>query len=87
MFVDFNAVFYPENLLVNVRLTDICPCNDCTVNEEYRIKKLYGSIAERQYASLPEYCDTCRKRISWFTKCLQKLEWYERNDERLKPKG
>lgn len=83
-FVDFDAVFHPEKKWWNICLTDNSPCNDCAVNEEYKIKKLYGNIAERQYAQLPEYCSTCMKRLNWFIDCLAKLAWYEKQDERLK---
>lgn len=86
-FVDFNAVFFPEKKWANVRLSNNSPCNACHIYEEYKITALYGNIAERQYAQLPESCNTCIKRLNWFIDCLAKLKWYEDRDERLKNRG
>lgn len=84
MLSNFDAVFHPEKKQKNKRLTDSCPCDDCDTYKQYEIKALYGNIAERQYAELPESCDTCLKRTLWFMDCLQKLKWYEDKDETLK---
>ena len=84
MLCDFDAVFHPEKKWKNKRLTDSSPCKDCDTYKQYEMEALYGNIAERQYAELPESCDTCIKRTLWFMDCLQKLKWYENKDETLK---
>ena len=45
---------------------------------------MYGTIAERQYAELPESCNTCIPKLLWQMDCMSKLAWYEKNDPNLK---
>lgn len=84
MFVDFDKVFHPETKWKDKKLTDMCPCNICDTYKDYELKALYGNIAERQYAKLPESCTVCMKKLLWQIDCMNKLTWYENNDERLK---
>lgn len=86
MLVDFNKVFHPEIKWKNKRLTSNSPCNNCEVYKEYHDKALYGNFAERQYVSLLKSCKTCIPQITWQMDCINKLQWYEDNDENLKGK-
>ena len=77
-------LFIPEVNLINKKLTSTCPCDNCDTYKEYQMKSIYGDIAERQYAELPNICETCISRFDWLEDCLIKLKWYEENDKRLK---
>lgn len=81
----FDKAFKPWKKWQNVKLTDICPCSNCDTYKDYEIKALYGNIAERQYAELPDSCP-CVWKLTWQMECMEKLAWYEKNDERLKNK-
>lgn len=83
----FDEIFHPEKKLINKKLTSMCPCDSCDTYKEYKMKALYGTIAERQYAELPESCRVCIPKLNWEIDCMTKLRWYEDNDERLKKKG
>lgn len=83
-FVNFKNIFHPEKKWQNKRLTASCPCDECPTYKAYEEKALYGTIAERQYAELPESCDKCLEKLLWQMDCMQKLKWYEDHDETLK---
>lgn len=83
MFIDFNTVFHPEKKWMYKSLIKSSPCNDCATYKEYEHKAIFGTIAERQYAELPDSCDRCLKRLLWLNDCLEKLAWYERHDDYL----
>lgn len=82
--MNFNSVFHPEEKWKDKKLTELCPCNECKIYQEYDFISKMGSIAERQYTELPNSCKTCINKINWEIDCMQKLRWYENNDERLK---
>ena len=82
----FDMAFKPWKKWQDVKLMDICPCNNCVTYKEYEEKALYGNIAERHYAELPNSCP-CLDKLCWQIDCMQKLIWYEDNDERLKNKN
>lgn len=84
MFMDFDKIFHPELRWENRKLTDACPCRVCDIYKNYETKALYGSIAERQYAALPESCEFCMAKINWQTDCMTKFRWYEDHDKRLR---
>lgn len=79
----FDRIFHPEIKWQNVKLSDMCPCDNCETYKDYHDKALYGNIAERQYAELPDTCP-CMDKICWDMEVTEKFSWYERNDERLK---
>lgn len=81
----FDMAFKPWKKWQDVKLSDMCPCNNCVTYKEYEEIALYGNIAERQYAELPDSCP-CMDRLHWEMECLEKLKWYEDNDERFKRK-
>lgn len=82
--ISFDRVFHPEKKWENIKLTEHCPCNECDTYKEYEFISRIGSIAERQYAELPDSCRVCIKRLNWEIDCMQKLKWYENRDENLK---
>ena len=79
----FDRLFKPWTKWQNVRLTNLCPCNNCDTYKDYESKALYGNIAERQYAELPNSCP-CVEKLHWQMECMEKLKWYEDDDDRLK---
>ena len=81
----FARTFKPWMKFQNVNLSDICPCYNCDIYADYTERAVYGNIAERQYAELPDSCP-CIDKIHWQMECIEKLAWYEDNDERLKQK-
>lgn len=80
----FDDVFHPENKWKNIKLTDMCPCDECNTYKDYEFESTIGNIAERQYAELPESCRCCIHKIKWEIDCMNKLIWYENRDETLK---
>lgn len=84
MFVSFDEVFHPEKKWAYKKLSGNSPCNECEIYKEHEMKALYGTIAERQYAELPESCNTCIPKLNWQIDCMRKLAWYEKNDPNLK---
>lgn len=81
----FDMAFKPWKKWQDVKLSDANPCNVCSTYKDYEEVALYGNIAERQYAELPKGCP-CVYKLYWEMECLEKLKWYEDNDERLKKK-
>ena len=81
----FDMAFKPWKKWLDVKLSDVNPCSVCETYKDYEEMALYGSIAERQYAELPNSCP-CVYKLYWEMECLEKLKWYEDNDERLKQK-
>ena len=79
----FDMAFKPWKKWQTAKLSDMCPCNACDTYKDYEEIALYGNIAERQYAELPKSCP-CLYRLFWESECIEKLQWYEDNDERLK---
>lgn len=80
----FADVFRPERKWENKSIIKANPCKKCPTYADYEVKALYGTIAERQYAELPETCRTCLDKLKWQAECMSKLAWYEQNDPRLK---
>lgn len=76
-------IFRTKELWIDKKLTDSNPCDKCDIYRDCKTKALYGSIAERQYAELPESCNVCMDKLYWEIDCKRKLAWYENNDERL----
>lgn len=82
----FDMAFKPWKKWQDVKLMDMCPCNNCDTYKDYEAKAIYGTIAERQYAELPDSCP-CIDKLHWEMECFEKLKWYEDNDERLTQKN
>lgn len=66
MFVDFDAVFHPEEEWKNEIVSDQCPCSGCEEAEK--------GVDNPYYAS--DKC-ICREMVLWRIKALQKLYWLE----------
>lgn len=86
MQLNFNSIFHPEIEFENIKLTDLNPCRKCKVYKDYEERATYGTIAERQYACLPDSCRVCKDKLLWEIQCMDKLKWYEDNDQKLKKK-
>lgn len=84
MSINFDDIFHPEKRWKDKCLSDSNPCKECDVYKEYETKAIYGTIAERQCMEMPDSCYPCMKRLHWLVDCLDKLQWYENNDETLK---
>lgn len=84
MFADFNSVFHPEKKWGTICLSKNSPCLRCKNYLEYEDKAIYGNVAERQYAKLPDSCNVCAKYLIWLSDCIAKLEWYEKKDESIR---
>lgn len=80
----FNRTFKPWKKWQDVKLSDICPCATCKVHKElidrqYEVQMSVGLLEE--IIAPCKYCPDC---ISWKAECIEKLAWYEDNDERLR---
>lgn len=84
MFSDFNKVFHPEKQWQHKSLINERPCNYCDVQKEYIDNRYLYMMSEGSDQELAEKCKHCIQYINWNMDCIQKLKWYEENDERLK---
>ena len=80
----FERAFKPWNKWQDVKLTDICPCNTCVVNKELHARQYEIQMSSGLQEEISEPCKHCFDDISWKMECIEKLCWYEDNDERLK---
>jgi hypothetical protein len=87
MIIDFDKCVHPEVDFVDKKISTMSPCKRCKTYKEYEERALYGTIAERQYACLPDSCRFCTNRLLWEQTCLLKLAWYENNDAALNTKN
>lgn len=84
MLSNFDKIFHPELKWKDVCLTKNNPCLICEVYKPFRDTVLYGRPSEREFVQLPTACNSCPKKYQWLMDCLEKLEFYETNDFRLK---
>lgn len=84
MFSDFNKVFHPEKRWMHKSLIKERPCDYCKVQKEYINNRYLYMMSEGSDREIVEKCKHCIKHITWTMDCIQKLKWYEENDERLK---
>lgn len=86
MFSNFDATFRPWKKWQDKKLTAMNPCDKCEVHRDWLNRAIYGSPAEREDAvmTVPTECKGCVDKVIWQADCLQKLKWYEDQDERLK---
>lgn len=82
----FDDVFRPWKKLINRKISDECPCENCEVNKDlikYRYQVMMsGGLQEK----ITEPCEHCLKHTLWNIDVYTKLAWYENNDERFKKK-
>lgn len=82
----FDIVFKPWKKWQDIKLIDVCPCKTCEVNAEYINRRYEIMMSEGVDEDLVESCRHCMERVQWLMECVEKLSWYEDNDERLKHK-
>ena len=82
----FDMAFKPWKKWQDVKLTDICPCNNCEVNKKLIARQYEVQISDGLQEEITKPCEHCMDRVLWEMECLEKLKWYEDNDERLKHK-
>lgn len=79
----FDMAFKPWMKWQNVKLSDICPCNACEVSKELRARQYEVQMSGGLQEEITEPCGHCMDSILWKIECIEKLGWYEDNDERL----
>ena len=80
----FDMTFKPWKKWQNVKLSDICPCNTCEVNKELKARQYEVQMSGGLQEEIMQPCGHCMDVTLWRLECLEKLGWYEDNDERLK---
>lgn len=80
----FDMTFKPWKKWQNVKLSDICPCNTCKVNEEIKARQYEVMMSGGLQEEITEPCRHCTEATIWKMECIEKLGWYEDNDDRLK---
>lgn len=81
-----DMAFKPWKKWQDVKLSDICPCNTCEVNKELQARQYEVQMSGGLQEEITESCERCLDSLLWQMECIEKLEWYENNDERLKQK-
>ncbi len=81
---NFNRVFNPWLKWKNVKLSDICPCNTCEVSIELRKRQYEVQMSGGLQEEIMKPCEHCMDSTIWKMECLEKLHWYEDNDDNLK---
>ena len=83
----FDMVFKPWKKWRDVKLSDICPCNTCEVHKELIARQYEVQMSGGLLEEITEPCGHCMDSLLWKAECIEKLAWYEDNDERLKNKN
>lgn len=84
MLSKFDKIFRPWKKWENVKLTDECPCLKCDITKQRIDNCYYYMMSSGAEEELTEKCEHCIDKTIWTVDCLQKLQWYEDHDERLK---
>lgn len=80
----FSSIFKPWKKWQNVKLSDISPCNTCEVYKELISRQYEVQMSGGLQEEIMQPCEYCLDNILWKIECIEKLKWYEDNDERLK---
>lgn len=80
----FDKAFKPWKKWLNVKLSDVCPCITCEVNKELHARQYEVQMSGGLQEEITKPCERCMDSLLWKVDCLEKLGWYEDNDERLK---
>ena len=80
----FNRTFKPWNKFQDIKLSDISPCSTCEVHKELITRQYEVQMSGGLQEKITEPCENCLDARLWQMECVQKLGWYEDNDERLK---
>lgn len=84
---NFDRTFHPWKKWENVKLTDICPCYTCEVKKELKSRQYEVMMSGGLQEEITKPCKNCIDGTLWQMDCIEKLKWYEDNDERLKKDG
>lgn len=93
MFVNFNDTF--REPFAKVKLSETSPCDNCDVTrqlEDYKAEIFPHTISYLVYDMVNSkrreigLCEHCGQHAIWIANCIQKLQWYEDRDKRLKDK-
>ena len=80
----FDSAFKPWKKWQDVKLSDLCPCNTCEVHKELAARQYEVQMSGGLQEEIMKPCEDCLDVKLWEMECVQKLVWYEANDERLK---
>lgn len=80
----FEIAFRPHKKWQDVKLSELCPCYTCKVHKEIIARQYEIQMSGGLDEELSKPCKHCSMHMLWETECLEKLYWYEKNDERLK---
>lgn len=80
----FSRTFKPWLKWQNVKLSDMCPCDECEVSKELKARQYEVQMSGGLQEEITKPCDHCVEILQWKVECLEKLKWYEDNDERYK---
>ena len=80
----FSRTFKPWLKWQNVKLSDLCPCNDCDINKELKARQYEVQMSGGLQEEIMKPCGHCIDITHWKIECLEKLKWYEDNDKRCK---
>lgn len=83
----FDRVFKPWKKWQNTKLTAICPCDTCAVSKELEARQYEVQMSGGLQEEIIKSCEHCIDVTLCRLECLEKLGWYEDNDERLKNKN
>lgn len=82
----FDMAFRPWKKWQNVKLSNMCPCSTCEVSKELRNRQYEIQMSGGLQEEIMKPCEHCIDIILWKSECIEKLSWYEDNDERLRNK-
>ena len=80
----FDKAFRPWKKWQNVKLSDICPCRTCDVRKELIAREYEVQMSGGLQEKIMKPCEHCMDNTLWKMECLEKLQWYEDNDDHLK---
>lgn len=81
---NFDRTFKPWKKWQNVKLSDISPCSTCEVSKELIARQYEVQMSGGLQEEIMQPCEHCLDNVLWRIECIEKLKWYEENDERLK---
>ena len=80
----FDMAFKPWKKWQDVKLTDISPCNICSVQNKLTAHQYEIQMSGGLQEEISEPCKHCTDYTIWQIECIEKLKWYEDRDERFK---
>lgn len=80
----FSRIFKPHLKWHKVKLSDLSPCKNCKVAKELRDRQYEVQMSGGLQEEITKPCEHCIDVTLWRVECLEKLKWYEDNDERCK---